>query len=184
MAERLSSASSDDPIFLIKFAKGSTSLRDDWNSDTGELYEEAISFINTSIATLEEDGYCPSIDAICWMQGEKDSYLDSHSEYKSLEKAFIEDIRNDLSPYASEDGIGFVDAGISQCPYWANYEEINKAKFELSIEDEDHVFIDTIAAGLSTDKEPYDSPDSMHYDSSSMIELGRLFGTAIIDHFL
>lgn len=41
-------------------------------------------------------------------------------------------------------------------------------------------YFSTIDHGLTTLNEPYDEPDTAHYDSMSEIKLGRLFAEQII----
>ena len=97
-------------------------------------------------------------------------------------RAAIEEM---AAPYADEDGIGFVDAGISDSYVWKNHVEINEAKKRFAEEDPDHnVYIDTIAERLSYKFEPTGNPDPYHYDADGEIELGRLFGLALLENFL
>ena len=57
--------------------------------------------------------------------------------------------------------------------FWVNPDVVNKAKQNLSESLEGYCFVDTNAAGFTTDK--------AHYDAHSELELGRLFGMGIIE---
>lgn len=71
----------------------------------------------------------------------------------------------------------FVDAGISTV--WPMYKEMNETKKKYAEAHGDCVFIDTIAEGLTTEKEPRGEPDTYHYDSDCVIKLGHLFAENI-----
>ena len=88
-------------------------------------------------------------------------------------------LRHDLSSYQKE--IDFIDAGISDSPYWIMYKKVNNSKIKFSNEDDHNYYFDTIDAGLHYDKEPIDGPDIAHFDSESEILLGKLFGKISIN---
>ena len=76
--------------------------------------------------------------------------------------------------------MGLVPMGV-----WGADMEINEAKKRFAEEDPDHnVYIDTIAERLSYKFEPTGNPDPYHYDADGEIELGRLFGLALLENFL
>ena len=52
---------------------------------------------------------------------------------------------------------------------------LNETKRKYAQEHENCVYIDTIAAGLTTEHEPHGEPDMYHYDSDCVIKLGYLF---------
>ena len=43
---------------------------------------------------------------------------------------------------------------------------------------DNNFYIDTIAAGMHTDQEPFNNPDGAHYDTESEVLLGHLFAEA------
>ena len=118
------------------------------------------------------------------MQGEDDSSSAYYADYYGYLKNFVNDLRSELLYYSDPEGIGFVDAGISNCPAWTHYQAINSAKQQFSEESEWNVYLDTISANLMYNGEPAGSPDIYHYDSSSMIQLGRLFAQILLERFL
>lgn len=189
IAEQISKLDPKKRVYIVKYAYGGTSLTTQWRppscKNTGALYTNAVNYVLEQCSKLEEMDLYPEIKAICWMQGEDDSSGNNYNSYEELERNFVKDLRKDLSYYKPANSeIGFVDGGISDCPAWTQQKVINDAKRKLSQEDENHVFIDTIARGLRYNGEPAGMPDIYHYDSSSMIELGRLFAEELIAKFI
>ena len=185
LAEKLHEMYPDEDFVIIKCAWGGTNLYEQWlspssNGKTGKLYKQFVKFVKTSIDYLEGKNYEVSIEAMCWMQGESDSFLVSSAEnYGKHLNNFIEDIRGEFSDYASEDGIAFIDAYIADNPvYWVYCDEVNAGKREVSKLSDKNFVVDTIAEGLAFSNEPADNPDLAHYDSMSEILLGHLFAIA------
>ena len=182
-------------FFIVKCAFGGMSLFRDWLSPSGGpglydpdsryfegvlstddrpfgwCYNELAELLKKSFETLESEGYKPEIEAFFWMQGETDAVVGRVDGYIELYDALLKDLANEFPGYF--DGCVYVDAGISEV--WENYEKINEAKRIYAAQSSDRRFIDTIGAGLTTKNEPRDVPDIAHYDSDSVIKLGRLF---------
>lgn len=182
MAEKLHELYPDEKIFIIKFAIGGTNLYSEWlspSSDgpTGYLYTNFIRFTKQSLNYLKSKNYTPVVEAMCWMQGESDSFSTKNAtNYETNLANLIADTRHDLSKYASKDGIAFVDAYIANIPnYWVYCDLVNNSKKLVAESSDMNVVIDTNAYGLTTNKEPTDNPDMAHYDSLSQIKLGNLF---------
>ena len=185
MADALSRAFPDETIYIVKYAWGGSNLHTQWlppssNGKTGDLYEAFVNFTKSCLEYLKRKNYDPKICAVCWMQGESDAAEPAASAYGKRSANLIRDVRKEFSDYASEKGILFVDAGISDSPYWRLYEKINDAKKKNASEIENYVFLDTIAAGLEYRQEPEKQPDLAHYDSTSAIKLGEMFANEII----
>ena len=185
LAEKLSEMYPDEDFVIIKCAWGGTNLYEQWlspSSDgkTGKLYKQFVKFVNTSIDYLEGKNYNVVIEAMCWMQGESDSFLvESAANYGEHLENFIEDIRKEFSGNASKNGIAFIDAYIADLPmFWVYGDDVNAGKYAVSKLSDNNFVIDTIAEGLVTDKEPTEQPDIPHYDSMSQILLGHLFALA------
>lgn len=169
-------------VFFVKYSYGGTRLATQWKSPSsgkeGELYKGAVEYTLNAMSVLENLGYFPIIDAICWMQGESDCDQATYSSYDpiyyDLEKNFIKDLRKDLAYYGNLNGIGFVDAGISTCPYWKFSAELNADKQRISEEDDLNYYFST--SDLEWHNEPSMGADDAHYDSTSEITLGHRFG--------
>jgi hypothetical protein len=186
LAEKLHEMYPDETFFIIKWAWGGTSLYDQWISPTsrgktGELYEHFVAFANTSLNYLKSKNYDVSIEGMCWMQGESDSFSTKHAtDYEQSLINFIYDIRKEFSPYADDDGIAFIDAEIADNPvFWVYCDLVNQSKRGVVTTSPLNRLIDTNAEGLICTEEPFDNPDIPHYDSMSEIKLGHLFAESL-----
>lgn len=191
IAEALDEKYPGKEFFIVKCAFGGVTLYHDFfspscggkydpgstadetgSSAPGGCYNELVKIVSESLDLLKKSGYEPEIKAFCWMQGESDANNeDATAAYERNYGALLHDIKTRFSGYA--DGCRFIDAGISTV--WERYERINEIKREYAETHADCVFIDTIGEGLTTMSEPFEQPDIGHYDSDSMIKLGRLF---------
>ncbi len=175
-----------ESVFLVKYSYGGTSLHKEWRSPssggkTGELYDGAVEYVLNAMATLENADYYPVIDAICWMQGESDADKseDAANAYFDLQTNFIKDLRDDLAFYGHGAGIGFVDAGISDCALWKYQKTVNDAKYAVAQADELNTYFSTIDAELEYMNEPSYGADIAHFDCLSEIKLGHMFGQSL-----
>ena len=183
MAELLSKALPDEKIFILKFTMSGYSLNYHWLYDYSPsyIYDSFKIYAITYLEYLSSKGYSPSLDAICWMQGESDTTEYKAGKYYDNTVAFVENLRSDFAAYAPDRGIYFIDAGISDSPYCEpSYPEINEAKKRFSLDSSLNVYFPTIEAGLTTLYEPEDDPDLGHYDAMSELELGRMFAREIL----
>ena len=165
-------------LFLIKYACGASNLKDDWVKRDSPMYNRFVTYIKKQMNNLKDMGYVPTIKAMCWMQGEGDSYEGYYQEYYDNTKEFVGNLRSDLKELAGNKDFPFVDAGINNSPQWQYYRKVNEAKQQFAEESENNIYIDTIAAGLHTNQEPFDTPDTAHYDTESQVQLGHLFAEA------
>ena len=192
-------------FFIVKFAVGGMSMHKDFLSPSGGAeydagsyadqlpgivaciesgavarpswcYNELVKLLRESISYLEDNGYEPSVRAFCWMQGENDACSEQFTEtYIKTYGAMLHDLSAAFPGYFDE--CVYIDAGISAV--WPFYERINADKRAFAEQAENRVYIDTIAAGLTTEHEPFGAPDTYHYDSDCVIKLGRLFARAM-----
>lgn len=165
----------ENKLFLIKYACGASNLKDDWATRDSPMYGRFITFVQLQIENLKAMGYEPTVKAFCWMQGEGDAWDGYYQEYYDNLKGFAEIIREDLKEFSGEGTLPFIDAGISNSKQWQYYRQVNEAKAQFAEDSEYNFYIDTIAEGLHTDQEPFNSPDTAHYDSESEVLLGNLF---------
>ena len=205
IAEALDEKYPGKEFFIVKLAFGGVTLYNDFVSPSGDekydktsyasqkedaakalmageafrpgwCYNELVKIVSESIKTLEDQGYSPEIKALCWMQGESDANNeDATVAYAHNYDAFLRDLKACFAEYT--DGCVFVDAGVSTV--WERYVRMNEIKRSCAEKRPDCVFIDTIAAGLTTTNEPENEPDIGHYDAYSEIKLGRLFAESI-----
>ena len=162
-------------LFLIKYACGASNLKDDWAKRDSPMYGRFVDYVKAQIENLKSKGYIPTIKAFCWMQGEGDSYDQYYQVYYDNLKEFVTNLRTDLKEQSGNKDFPFIDAGISNAKVWQYYRKVNEAKKQFADESENNYYIDTIAAGMHTDQEPFDTPDECHYDTESEVQLGHLF---------
>lgn len=187
MAEYLSEKFPNEEFYFVKHVHGGTPI-DMWRGD-GPLWDSQINYysmlvddVNTAISLLESEGKEVVIEAFCWMQGESDAPdFERVQVYRAMLSGMIEDFRSTFGSYNSQK-IRFVDGGINDddftSPYY--YKELNAEKKAYCDSDDYNFYIDTIAMGLTKNLEPAINPDIMHYDSLSMLKLGREFAKYVL----
>ncbi len=184
MAEILSEAYPDETVYILKYTMSGYSLHHHWlcAGQRGSVYEACMVFLTTRLDALREQGYSPRVEAVCWMQGESDTTDFKAAHYYDNQVAFVSYLREDLASYASEGGIYFIDAGISNSPYCEPaYPAVNEAKERFSELSPLNLYFSTIDLGFTIHKEPEGEPDWGHYDSLCELELGRVFGRMAAD---
>lgn len=200
IAKALEEAYPNEEFFLIKCAFGGTSLSHNWRSPSsgavypkdqncdpshvptkadrahdGWCYDTLVKLIERSLALLSRDGYDPRLLAFCWMQGESDADATCDpTQYIPRYDALLQDLHAAF-PSLFE-GCIHMDAAISS--NWTYYEVINQEKKAYAAK-HGHIFIDTVAEGLTTKTEPEEKPDLAHYDCGSTVRLGELFASHI-----
>ncbi len=199
IADFFSGKHPDENIFIVKCAVGGTNIFHDWLppscegdyqkesfgfGDTesefyrkgGWLFNELLKIIGESISVLEKQDYEPEICAFCWMQGESDAFETYTVEkYGERYENMLKDLNEKFGKYM--ENCVYIDAGISEV--WQYYKEINAFKEKHAKETPNSFYIDTIAEGLVTSKEPEEEVDIAHYDSDCTIKLGYLFAEKI-----
>ena len=183
MAEKFSEAWGDENVIILKYTYSGTSLYYQWLAygNRGSIYESMYKYVNTYMKALEDAGYDARIGAVCWMQGESDSFEERvYNRYYVAQSNFVDYLREDFAKYAEDGGICFIDAGISDSPCWPGYREVNAAKEKMANDSDLNYYFSTIDAGLEWGIEPQESPDLAHYGAMSTLKLGHLFGEYVI----
>ena len=182
IAQRMHEKYPSEKTFIIKWTFGGTNLSRDWLDGSyrrGNLYDSSMDFSIKCLDYLLSKGYELSIDGICWMQGETDTFFSTTRRYYKDTYAYVRFLRHDLSKYQEE--IKFIDAGINEEKLvWLDANKINKAKKQFANESELNEYIDTNEMCLTSLGEPEESVDRAHYDSGSMVKLGQAFGDKLI----
>ena len=135
MAEVLAAAYPEETVYILKYTMSGYSLHHHWlcAGARGSVYEACTAFVRTHLDNLRVHGADPRVGVICWMQGESDTTDFKADHYYDNQVAFASYLREDLSDYAAEGGIHFVDAGISNSPYCEPaYPTVNEAKERFS----------------------------------------------------
>ena len=166
----------ENKLFLIKYACGASNLKDDWANRNSPMYGRFVEYVKLQMDNLKKMGYLPTIKAFCWMQGEGDAWDGYWEEYYDNTKTFVTNLRSDLKELCGNKDFPFIDAAINNnATVWPKYRKVNEAKKQFADESDNNFFIDTIAAGMHTDVEPFGNPDYCHYDTESEVLLGHLF---------
>ena len=101
---------------------------------------------------------------------------ESAEQYIKLYDAMLKDFR---AAFADDlERCTFVDAGVSDV--WPFYYIVNAEKKAYAERNADCRYFDTLAAGLTTANEPFEQPDIAHYDTDSVIKLGKMFADEIL----
>ena len=183
MAEKFSQVWGEEEVIILKYTYSGTSLYNQWLAygQRGSIYKAMKTYVDTYMNVLREAGYDARLGAICWMQGESDSFAEHVSNrYYEIQTNFVSFLRSDFDQYAEDGGICFIDAGISDSPYWPYYKTINAAKEKMAKDSALNYYFSTIDAELEWGVEPEEAPDLAHYGAMSTLKLGHLFGEYVI----
>ena len=186
IAETLSQK--EETSYIIKATWSGSCLRTEYVNENGgklKYYKRFIPFIKDQLKTLEKEGKHPRLRGMFWMQGESDSFCDHEERYRQAEQHFYEYLRHDLNKWIYE-YFNFVDAYIYDhgiC--WVNPEIINAAKQSFCDENEHCYCIktngeDETAISLYLKCETNETDDLAHYDSLSMLLLGKTAGEYLL----
>ncbi|MBO7273623.1 MAG: hypothetical protein J6V22_02085 [Clostridia bacterium] len=183
MAEKLTEAWGEEEVIILKYTYSGTALYSQWLADgeRGAIYSAMQKFVDTYMTFLRNQGYDARLGAVCWMQGESDACMENSAKrYYKAQSNFVSYLREDFSKYAEDGGICFIDAGISDSSLWPFYQTVNEAKEKMADDSNLNYYFSTIEAGLSYSLEPQEAPDLAHYDATSTLKLGHLFGEYVI----
>ena len=188
LADQLSSAFPGEKFYVLKLSMSGNTLNYHWmkNYERGEIYESTVLFVKKSLEYMRSLNYKVRLDAVLFMQGESDTTGYKAARYYKNLSNFVKYLREDLKDYTNENGLYFIDAGISDSPYNYDhdgspiYKKINEIKERFSKESDLNRYFSTIDNGLTTMNEPYDHPDLGHYDALSEIKLGELYASELI----
>jgi len=186
LAEVLSKEYEGETVVILKYSMSGYSLHHHWLSqgERGSIYEAFLTFARTYMDALRNNHYDARIGAVCWMQGESDTTDFKAERYYDNQTRFVSYLREDLSPYAEDGGIYFIDAGISNSPYCEPaYPTINAAKAKFAKDSPLNLYFSTIDEGLTVHLEPEGDPDWGHYDSMSVLKLGHLYGECVVHSY-
>ena len=186
IAETLSQK--EETSYIIKASWSGSCLQKEYIHKNGfkvKYYPRFIKFIKSQLKALEKDGKTPRVRGVFWMQGESDSFLLEDGDYYKVEKYLLDYLRIDLNPWIY-DHFNFVDAYIfTRGICWTEPERINTAKQRIADENEHCYCIktngeDENAIRLSLKCESDEGDDLAHYDSKSMLLLGKTAGEYLI----
>ena len=86
---------SNDPVYLVKFGRGATSLAEDWNPDgTGAKYNQFVQTVDDALTGLATSGVAYTVAGLVWQQGESDTYVNRSAQiYEDNLTHFIDRVR-------------------------------------------------------------------------------------------
>ena len=173
--------------YIIKASWSGSCLQTQYMDKDGQkhnLYKRYIPFIKGQLKSLEKQGKNPRLRGVFWMQGESDSFLLSY-DYKEASLQFFNSLRIDLNNWIY-DYFNIVDAYIyTHGICWTQPEIINDCKQQLADENEHWYCIktngeDETAISLHLKCECDEGDDLAHYDSLSMLLLGKTAGEYLL----
>lgn len=197
--------------FIFKTAAGGTALRDlassgsatygNWyprskwvsgytpdpsgNDPTGVMYYNFIENFKTVYRNLLANGYVPVVKGMAWMQGEDD--LGANSEYKTLLKTFITDIRTDLVQITGDTDletmpfvIGKIATSFGKYNHpWAL--TFNAMQQEVADEMDGVETIETSDLIIVNQDGTINGTDLYHFNTADAVTLGRRFGDKLLE---
>lgn len=158
-----------EPIAIIKFAVGATSLWQHWAAPNGVHYADLRRAIASAKASI------PGVDVagVLWMQGESDALEGHEDEYQANLANFITMLRSDLGMPNLRFVIGQIHSGWSE---WTP-ERPDSALTVMSAQAAVAQSMSNVKLVVTENLGRYDndSPDALHYNTEGMVALGELF---------
>lgn len=152
-----------DPIAIVKFAIGGTSMLD-WAPNGGKRYAGLVLRMNSTLGYLSNAGYTPTVRGGFWVQGEEDAL------YGDLAASYAEHLEELLAAFRANWGaelpIGIARINAPIRPY---RDLVRDAQAEAA---------DWHTTVWNTDDLPLH--DAVHYDQLGQLRLGRRFASDAI----
>ncbi|MGA0608280.1 sialate O-acetylesterase [Phenylobacterium sp. VNQ135] len=161
----------DRPLYIVKLARGSTSLAPaegrDWSPASGELFAEATREVEAAKAALSAQGRAPRIAAILWVQGEADAIDPAMARaYRANLTSLIKTMRLGWSaPQAVVAVVRIPDIG-------AQAGQVRAA--QAAVDDADPLTVSVDAKGLPM------QADGLHIAASGQVRLGQALARAVL----
>lgn len=160
-----------EKFFIIKYAKGGSSLFTDWDLKKGPHLTNLRKTVEGGLKAIKELGYAPEIRAFMWHQGESDSKPDRAEVYGEKLTLFLKQMRKDFSSTMAI-AIGQINLGQKIDPKLCGL--VMKGQEETAKSFPKSMLIPS--AGLSL------KDDQMHFNTEGMIALGKKYGEALVPH--
>ncbi|MFN3585727.1 sialate O-acetylesterase [Phenylobacterium sp.] len=159
----------DRPLYIVKYARGSTPLAPspgrDWAPESGELFQETEEAVAAARAALEAQGLHPRIAAVLWMQGEADATDPARAgAYRSNLTALLAAIRERWAKADTPVVVGRIP------DFGARAGEVRAAQAAVDAADPRTATVD--AKGLPM------QPDGLHIAAAGQLRLGEAMAQA------
>ena len=174
--------------YIVKGTLSGSCLQTNYVDKDGNklvYYNHFVSFIKDKVEKLEKMGKIPRICGVFWMQGESDSTDELCNTYGVATQYFRNYLLEDFSPWIN-DHFNFVDAYIStKSIFWKNPGVVNAGKQYVADNNPNSYCIktngeDETSIDLSLKCQSDEGDDAAHYDSKSMLLLGKTAGEYLI----
>ena len=160
-----------EKFFIIKYAKGGSSLFTDWDLEKGPHLERFRKTVEAGLKAIKRKGYEPDIRAFTWHQGESDSKKDRVEMYGQKLTAFLSQMVHDLN---STMAIAIGQINLEQKIDNKLSKQIMKWQEEVASSFRKSTLIPSAGLALKNDQ--------MHFNTEGMLDLGRKYGKALIPH--
>jgi len=157
-----------EKFYIIKYAKGGSSLYTDWNLEKGPHLEKFRTTVENGLKEIKKEGYQPEIRAFTWHQGESDSKPERAEKYGEKLSAFLKTMVNDLNSTMAI-AVGHINLQQKLDPKLAGLviqgQKSAAEKFaKLHLIESDKLALKN---------------DQMHFNTEGMLELGKRYGKAL-----
>jgi len=161
-------ACAGEPVAIIKYSAGGTSMADFWLPENNYLYQDMLSVFNSGLADLTTTYGSAEIGGMFWHQGESDAYLYGAPNYAADFNTFAGQLRTDLGESSLPIVLGMmneVDA-LDQ----TSIATLNAALTNIAASDSN-----ITTTGATDDISLF---DGVHLDADGQIELGLRYADA------
>jgi len=161
----------DRPLYVVKLARGSTSLAPaegpDWSPSSGELFAQAGAELEAAKAALRAQGLSPRLAAVVWVQGESDAvHPVMASAYRTNLTSFIQALRQGWS--AADTPVAMARIG----RIGSHADQVRAA--QAAVDKADPLTVSVDAEGLPM------QPDGLHISAEGQLRLGEALAAAVL----
>jgi len=169
-------ANIDQPVYLVKYGRGSTTLAEDWHPDgSGVQFNQFKDIVDRALDSLTNQGITYDIQGLVWMQGESDTYNDAFAAaYQDNLTSFVKGSR-DIYGEDLDIAVGLIRSDLPTSA--RNRNLVRDAQRAVSAGDSGVFLVDTDALGGS---EILKAGDPTHYNANGQVLLGNAFADAFV----
>jgi hypothetical protein len=159
------------PLYLVKLARGSTSLAPtegpDWSPGSRELFTETTAEVDAAKAALAAQGLRPRIAAVVWVQGETDAIDPAAARaYRANLAGLIKAMRQSWQAPAAP-------VVLAKIPDFGGHADEVRAA-QAAVDEADALTLSVDAQGLPM------QPDGLHIAAAGQARLGKALADAVL----